>query len=261
MAATGLSWHGRSPIWNWLLLAYLPQYLGFLRLMAEALGLAPTMWEMRYFTTTSVALSVPFLIYGLARATHDRKELVVRANHLPTQDALTGLLTGAVFQTQLEEAYERTIAHREPIALVLVKVINHEHIRTTLGDPVAEESLLRSVVKLHRILRDVDPAGRAGTASFALLLDGVATRHALNERMVQLIASGLIPLPGLEPPVTLQFHAACVLLHENPIAPEVALSKLEEVLTSMSPHTRRPIRFLEPLPTQAEECPPESKPA
>jgi diguanylate cyclase (GGDEF)-like protein len=261
LGATGVSWLGGSSIWRWLMLAYMPQFLGLLELMAEALGWVPTLWEMRYITSASVALSVPVLVYALSRATHDRKELEVRANHLPTQDALTGLLTREVFQNHLDDAVQRSIEHREPISLVLVNIINHTHIRQSLGDPVAEQSLLRAVVKLHRILRDVDPAGRVGTSHFALLLDGVATRQALTERMVQLIASGLIPLPGLHPPVTLQFHAACVLLHENPIAPATALSDLEALLSSMSPNTRRPIRFLEPEPTQAAPLQSEIRPS
>jgi len=253
LGATAVSWIGGSSIWRWLMLAYMPQFLGLVELMAEALGLVPTLWEMRYITSACVAFSVPVLVYALSRATHDRKELGVRANLLPTQDALTGLLTRQVFQEHLNDAIRRSVEHREPIALVLVSVINHANIRQSLGDPVAEQSLLRAVVKLHRILRDVDPAGRVGTAQFALLLDGVASRQALTERVVQLIASGLIPLPGLTPPVTLQFHAACVLLHENPLAPQDALTDLEALLARLSPHTRRPIRFLEPEPTQAAD--------
>ncbi len=251
MAATVLSWRGNSSIWRWLMLAYTPQYLGMMRILCESLGLTPTLWEMRYVTSVCVALSVPVLLYALSRVTHDRKELTMRANHLPTQDALTGLLTPQAFHIQLEAAFERTIANREPIALVLVHVVNHEAIRESLGDAVAEQCLLRAVVKLHRILRDIDPAGRVNTAHFGLLLEGVTSRKILTERMVQLIGSGLIPLPGLHPPVTLQFQAACVLLHENPVEPEEVLVQLETLLETMSPNTRRPIRFLEPVPTQA----------
>jgi hypothetical protein len=62
--------------------------------------------------------------------------------------------------------------------------------------------------------------------------------------MVKLVASGLIPLPGLVPEVTLQFHAACVLLHETPLTSREALTLLNELLDRMNPGTRRPIRFL-----------------
>lgn len=245
LVATILSWRGNSPIWPWLMAAYIPQYLCLIRMMLEAMGLLPIWWELRYLMTLSEALSVPILVYALSRATHDRKALHMRERHLPTQDALTGLLTRDAFMQELNTAYDRVIDNREPVAMVLVEVVNYDHIRKGLGDTLAETSLLRAVVKLHRILRDVDPAGRLGNGQFGLILDGVITRQALTERMVQLIGSGLIPLPGLHPPITLQFHAACVLLHENPVPPDEALAALQALLEGMSSHTRRPIRFLE----------------
>lgn len=245
LVATFLSWRGNSRIWPWLIAAYLPQYLSLLRMMCEAIGWFPIWWEMRYIMSLSLAFSVPMLVYALHRVTRERKELQSRAQLLPTQDALTGLLTREVFLQELETAHTRVIEQREPIALVVVRVVNYELIRHKLGDQMAENSLLRAVVKLHRVLRDVDPAGRVGSGEFGLILDGVRSRHILTERMVQLIGSGLIPLPGLHPPITLQFHAACVLLHEYPINPQEALPALQTLLNSMSLHTRRPIRFLE----------------
>lgn len=250
LLATILSWRSDALVGRWLVLAYVPQFLGTMYLTADAFGLVPPLWDMRYLMSLCVAISVPLLMYALSQITHDRKELVVRANRLPTQDALTGLLTAEVFQTHLAESVQRCIENREPIALVLVHVVNHEHIREVFGDTTAEQCLLRAVIKIQRILRDVDPAGRVDTAHFGLLMEGITTRKALTERMVRLIASGLIPLPGLEPEVTLQFQVACVMLHENPVPPERVLADLKVLLDGMSLRTRRPIRFLEPIPTQ-----------
>ena len=261
MVATFLSWRDGSAVGRWLMFALLPQFLAILYMVAEAAGIVPSLWQMRYLTSLGVALAVPVLLYALSQLTHDRKELVVRANHLPTQDALTGLLTPEVFQIHLETAVQRAIDHREPLALVMVRVTNHEHIRQAYSDTTAEQCLLRAVVKLQRILRDVDPAGRVGTAEFGLLMEGVATRQALTERMVKLIGSGLIPLPGLVPEVTLHFHAACVMLHENPVPPERVLEDLRDLMADMSPHTRRPIRFLEALPTEASQMHSQAEPA
>ncbi|OYQ39153.1 hypothetical protein CHU94_17285 [Rhodoferax sp. TH121] len=251
LLVTVMSWRGGSTIGTWLMLAYVPQCVCLMWLVAEAFDLITNRWEMRYFMSLSVALSVPTLMYALSRATHDRKEVALRAGQLPTQDALTGLLTAQAFQSHVEEAYQRAIDTREPVALVLVSVINLERIRATMGDTTAEQCMLRAVIKLHRILRDVDPAARIDTARFAMVLEGVASRQALTERLVKLVASGLIPLQGLEPEVTLQFQAACVLLHDNPVPPERVLEDLSGVLAGISPRTRRPIRFLEPVPTQA----------
>jgi diguanylate cyclase (GGDEF)-like protein len=251
LVATIVSWRSGSPLGAWLLAAYVPQLLCVLWLVAEAMGVVPARWEMRYLLSLSVALAVPTLVFALSRATHDRKEVAVRAEQLPTQDALTGLLTAQAFQGHIEEAYERAVVQREPVALVLVNVTNLDRIRATMGDTTAEQCMLRAVIKLHRVLRDVDTAARVDTARFAILLEGASSRQALTERLVKLVASGLVPLQGLEPQVTLQFQAACVLLQENPLAPAQVLADLSEVLGQISPRTRRPIRFLEPIPTQA----------
>lgn len=261
MIATFLSVRDGSSIARWLMFALLPLFFAVLYMVADAAGIVPNLWQMRYLTSLGVAIVVPVLLYALSQLTHDRKELVVRANHLPTQDALTGLLTPEVFQTHLETAVQRAIDHREPLALVMVRVTNHEHIRQAYSDTTAEQCLLRAVVKIQRILRDVDPAGRVGTAEFALLMEGVATRQALTERMVKLIGSGLIPLPGLVPEVTLHFHAVCVMLHDNPVPPARVLDDLRDLLAGMSPHTRRPIRFLEALPTEASQMHTQAEPA
>ena len=251
LGATFLSWHNGSTVGRWLMLALLPQFLALTYMLGETVGLVPPIWQMRYVMSMGVAITIPVLLFALSQLTRDRKELVARANHLPTQDALTGLLTPEVFQTHLESAVQRAIDHREQLALVMVRVTNHEHIRQAYSDTTAEQCLLRAVVKLQRILRDVDPAGRVGTAEFGLLMEGITTRRALTERMVKLIGSGLIPLPGLVPEVTLHFQAACVLLHENPVPADQVLGDLRNLLAQMSPNTRRPIRFLEAATTQA----------
>ena len=249
MIGAQLSWRFRSAIGRLLVASYVLQFLAMMPLIAESWGLVPYWQEFRYFTSLTIAMSVPLLMYALSRATHDRKELAVRANHLPNQDALTGLLTRAAFMEQYEAAYERVVYDGEPVAVVLISVINHEHIREAFGDTTAEQCLLRAVIKLHRVLRDVDPAGRIDAHRFALLLEGVTNKDALNQRMVKLIASGLIPIPGLEPKVSLQFQVACVLLHHNPVSPQRVLEELGGLLQDMSPRTRRPIRFLEAPPT------------
>lgn len=259
--ATVLSWHQGSAIGRWMMFALLPQFFALTYMLGETVGLVPLLWQMRYVASACVAVSIPILMYALTQLTHDRKELVVRANHLPTQDALTGLLTPEVFQTHLEVAVQRAIDDREPLALVLVRVTNHDHIRQSYSDTTAEQCLLRAVVKIQRILRDVDPAGRVGTAQFGLLMEGVTTRKALTERMVKLVGSGLIPLPGLVPEVTLHFQAACVLLHENPVPSDRVLDDLRGLLADMSPNTRRPIRFLEAVPTETSAWESSANPA
>ena len=128
----------------------------------------------------------------------------------------------------------------------MVEVANLAEIRQAYGDTMAEQCLLRAVVKLYRVVRDGDPAGRIDTGRFGLILEGVRARDELQAKLVQLVASGLAPARGANFSVPLQFHIAGVLLGERLRAHTLVLRDLERLLASMSPRTRRPIRFLEP---------------
>jgi GGDEF domain-containing protein len=123
---------------------------------------------------------------------------------------------------------------------------------------VAEQSLLRSVIKLRRLLRDVDTVSRVGEARFGVLLEGVDSRAAVTDRAARLIAAGLMPLKGLKPEVTLQFHVAAVLLDERVMEAHDLVDALNDTLARMSPRTRRPVRFLDPEVTQPQPFAPDS---
>ncbi|MDZ7937979.1 MAG: 7TM diverse intracellular signaling domain-containing protein [Rhodoferax sp.] len=243
--ATVLTWRRGYAVSKWLFMAYGPQGLTVLVLAAQTWGWLPAWWQARYALILAVAMTVPLLQQALYARARERRDVQDRAKALPTQDALTGLLTPALFQHQVDLAISRAKHDGEPSAIVLVDVVNAKYLREQYGDAAAEQCLLRAAVKLHRVLRDVDPAGRIDSARFGLVLDGVSDRQALTERMVRLIASGLIPLPGLQPEVTLQFHVACVLLHEVIPNRQTVLEELGNVMHGISPRTRRPIRFLE----------------
>ncbi len=256
--AISLAWLRKNIAAPWAALSFAPQGLVLMVLSLQTLRVVPGGWLGQHALIGAVALSIPVLLHAVNLRLRERREIKTRADHLPTQDALTGLLTDELFTKQLHDVVARAREDKEPAAVVLVEVVNYERIKQMYGDATAEQCLLRAVVKLHRVLRDVDPAGRIGNARFGLIIEGIATRHALSERMVKLIASGLIPLPGLTPEVTLHFHVAAVLLSEKiPDATQV-IAELAALLETMSSRTRRPIRFLEPEATRPTPLSPAS---
>lgn len=258
LIAIGLAWRRKNLSAPWLALSYAPQGLVLMLLSLQSLGIVPSAWLGHHVLIVMVALTVPVLLHAVNLRLRERREVEARADHLPSQDALTGLLTDELFAKQLHDVVARASEHKEPAAVVLVEVVNYERIKLVYGDATAEQCLLRAVVKLHRVLRDVDPAGRIGNARFGLIIEGITSRQALSERMVKLIASGLIPLPGLTPEVTLHFHVAAVLLSEKiPDATQV-IAELATLLGTMSSRTRRPIRFLEPEATRPTPLSPAS---
>jgi len=241
-----LSWRRRDSVGLWVLLAYVPLAGAVVLALVRAFGWLPVSFGTLYAIVVAMALEVPLLLVALSVRARERHGAQIRELALSSQDALTGLLAPHLFHDRLRQVVARYRRDKEDAAVVFIELVNHGRIKAHYGSAVAEQSLLRSVIKLRRLLRDVDTVSRIAEARFGLILEGVTTRPEVTQSAAHLIAAGLMPLRGLKPDVTLQFHVAAVLLRERTMdAPELA-DALEAVLAGMSPRTRRPIRYLEP---------------
>ena len=244
------TWRRKDRVGLWVLAAFTPTAMATALLVSNVMGFVPSSWLTRYGLMIGLIVEVPFLLIALNLRSRERHGVEARAQAMPTQDALTGLLTAHLFQDRLRQMVIRTKRYKEPAAVVYIKLVNYSYIKKTWGVAVAEQSLLRSVIKLRRLLRDVDTVGRADEALFGLILEGVSERTVVTELAARLIAAGLMPLKGLKPEVVLQFHVTAVLLGERPGSAADISSALTDTLENMGPRTRRPIRFLEPELTQ-----------
>jgi len=213
-------------------------------------GWLPASFGTQNAIVVAMAIEVPLLLVALNIRSRERHGAQIREIALSTQDALTGLLAAHLFLDRLRLVIARYNRDPDNAAIVFIDLVNYPAIKAQFGTAVAEQSLLRSVIKLRRLLRDVDTVSRVGEARFGLILEGVTSRIAVTDRAARLIAAGLMPLKGLKPEVTLQFHIAAVLLEERMGEPEELTRALEALLASMSSRTRRPIRFLEALDTE-----------
>ena len=241
-----LTWRRGDIIGLWVLGAFTPMALATLVLVTNVVGLQPSSWFSQYGLMAGLAIEVPLLLIALNLRSRERHSVEARALALSSQDALTGLLAPHIFHDRLKQVVARARRNREPAAVMYIELINYRYIKKTWGVAVAEQSLLRSVIKLRRILRDVDTVGRVDEFRFGLILEGVTSRAPVTELAARLIAAGLMPLKGLKPEVVLQFHVAAVLLQERwGSAPEITQA-LTDLVQHMGARSRRPIRFLEP---------------
>lgn len=242
----GLAWRRGDPVGGWILLAYAPLGVTLVLVVLRLYGWMTASWLTFDASAAASALAVPLLLGALNARSRERHGVQTRVNKLTQQDALTGLLSAAAFERQLRSAVSGAIMRKEAAAVAVVEVVNLQAIRQSYGDEMAEQCLLRAVIKLHRVARDSDPAGRIGPGRFGLVLEGVRSRPELQDRMVRLVSAGLTPAKGAALDVPLQFHVACVLLNERVLTAPLILRELDHLLGRMSPRTRRPIRFLEP---------------
>jgi two-component system, sensor histidine kinase LadS len=229
-----------------VLMAFTPMIFAAVLLMASSRGWVASSWLSQHILLACFVLEVPLLLVALKRRSRQRHGVEARAQDIASQDALTGLLTKPLFNDRMMQVITRTKRYKEPAAVVYIDLVNYGYIKQTWGTAVAEQSLLRSVIKLRRILRDVDTVGRIEEARFALVLEGSPSRESVTEMGARMIAAGLMPLKGLKPDVLLQFHVVGVLLHERLDTADEIGEKLSELMGSMGTRTRRPIRFLEP---------------
>ena len=247
--SAALCWRRRDPVGAWILAGYLPLTLAVSASILRLLGVLPVSFLTQYTVLLAVVVQVPLLLVALSKRSHDRHATHARELALSRQDPLTGLLAPHIFNDRLQQLAARARRTHEDAAIVFIDLVNHGRIKAQYGAAVADQSLLRSVIKLRKVVRDIDTVGRIGEARFGLILDGVQARAAVTDRAARLIAAGLMPLQGLKPDVTLQFHAAAVLLSEHTMEAVEMERALSDLLASMSPRTRRPIRFVQPLDT------------
>jgi diguanylate cyclase (GGDEF)-like protein len=246
LAVSAFAWWRGDTVAAWVLGAQVPLVAALLVSVSRALGWADVPFVSQYTVVLAMAIEVPLMLVALFIRSRDRHSAEVREQALSTHDALTGLLAPHLFTDRLRQVVARYRRNEENAAIMVIDLVNHARIREYFGTSAAEQSLLRSVIKLRRLLRDVDTVARLGEARFAVILEGASARSSVTERATRLIAAGLMPLPGLKPEVTLQFHVAALLLSERPMEAEAIEAALAEQMARMSSRTRRPIRFIQP---------------
>lgn len=239
------AWRRGDPVGKWVFLAYAPLAFAVILAVMRTYGWVSLSWVVQYGVVVALLIEAPMMMVALHVRSRERHEISTREQAMKTQDALTGLLKEHIFDDRIRQTLARSIKRREDAAIVLISLVNYQSIATAHGLPVAEQSVLRTVIKLRKVLRDVETVARVGNSHFGLILEGVSHRSRITEVGARLIAQGLMPLPGLVPEVTLQFHLAAVVLRDIPNAERDIKASLLGMLRSMSPRTRRPIRFLE----------------
>jgi diguanylate cyclase (GGDEF)-like protein len=247
VAVAAAAWWRGDPVGKWVFAAQVPMVTSVLLNIFRTLGWATDLpFVSQSFIVMALAIEVPLLLVALFMRSRDRHSAEVREQALSTQDALTGLLAPHLFHDRLRHVVARHRRNSEDAAVMYIDLVNHGPIRDYFGTAVAEQSLLRSVIKLRRLLRDVDTVARVGEARFGVILEGASSRSSVTERATRLVAAGLMPLPGLKPDVTLQFHVVALMLSDMPMEADEVQQALATRLAKMSPRTRRPIRFVEP---------------
>ena len=244
------SWRAGDVVSLWILAAYLPLAVALVLTLLRVFGIAPASWANQYGLVAAMAVQVPLLLVALSIHSRERHGATIRELALSSQDALTGLLAPHLFHDRLRQVVARHLRDGEGAAVLFIDLVNHPRIKEQHGSAMAEQSLLRSVIKLRRMLRESDTLSRIGEARFGLILERTGTRASVIDRAARVVAAGKMPVKGQKTDVILQFHVAAALLDEVELEAPDLTAALAALLESIAPDTSRPIRFLGPPTTE-----------
>lgn len=240
-----MSWRQNDTIGMLTFFAFTPTGVAILLMAAYVIGLMPVNWISGYGLMNALIVEIPILMVALNLRTREEHNLETRAKALVNQDALTGLLAPHIFQEKLRQILERSRRRKEAAAVMYIELVNHRQIKMTLGNAESDKSILRSVIKLRRLVRGVRVIGRVDEGRFGLVLEGVSSRASIIKLATRLRIAGMIPHRVLTPTTFLHFHFAAVLLKDTQLDTFLISEALEDLLSGIAPSSDSPIVFLE----------------
>lgn len=243
MCTAWSSYRNGDAIAVWVLSSYAVFSLLILLIVGVIFGLLPRfvpLETMVLFCQSAVIL--PLLVVLHARTTQ-QQIIALRAQAMPKKDVLTGLLKESLLQKKINNMRQQRLSVRIKTAVVILHVANLNRIALAHDSYTAEQSMLRTVIKIKRVLGDITNAARVGHARIGFIVRET-DREEIRALAQELIALGQHPSRPEATPLQFQFAIAFL----DPVDTERdthILEKLHEVLDHQSSRTRRPVRFLD----------------
>lgn len=239
------TWRREDKVGAWVLAAYLPLSVVVTLIVLRMAGADLFAFSGNTLASMALAATLPLLFIALNLRSRETQALQVRGKELSSLDPLTGLLAAHIFHDRAAACVTRYRRYRTDAAIMHVRIANLDRIRDVHGSAIADQCLIRAAIKLGRVMGGADAMGRVEEAGFGLIFELPEPRQAITEKAAHLVAQGLMPLKGLKPQTSLQFHIVINILSENPVGAAEMQAEMLNTLKNMSGRTRRPIRFLE----------------
>jgi GGDEF domain-containing protein len=238
-----LTWWRGDKVGLWILLSKVPLVFGGVVVGARMWGVTLVEFDVHAVYAWSIALSLPLLTVALYLRCKNLRALERAKRQIAAPVDDHGAESAPIFLENLQVGVQRFRQSSVPMGLVYVRVANLDFIRTSLGENEARRTLIRTMIKLQRILGDAETLARLDKATFGAMFELAGSRQQLQALASRLVAHGLMPLKGDKSPL-LKFHIGIAVLPGNESVVDSLHQALLALLDKMSDGTRRPIRLL-----------------
>lgn len=237
----------------WILMSYALFSALILIILCMIFGVLPRFLPLEAMILLSQTAIIPPLLTVLHARSTQQQVIALRGQTLTRNDALTGLLKEPLLQKRIGAMQYQPLSVRIRTAVVVLHVANLNRIALSHDSCTAEQSLLRTVIKIKRVLGDVSGAARVGHARIAFVISGTG-KEEVRILAQELIVLGLSPSRKIQPAVPLHYQFAIGFFDPVDVGSDgQLLEKLHSVLDGLSSRTRRPIRFLDEQEQEQQE--------
>lgn len=245
-----LIWYSRRQpsVGSWMLAGFLCLLVGSGFAIFRNFGLLPINVLTQHGVQIGSSLEIPLLLIGLYARSRERRDNQLRLSSMSRVDPLTGVSSQAVLMERLQALVLRQQRDAGRGAVLRVRVVNLDAIRSQHGLEAAQSALVHAAACITQHIAEGDGVGRHTDGDFVVLLEGRASHPHTLACARKIMEQGQAPTRLLPNGVVLELHIVATLAplpERNALA---LLARMDATLDEMALRAKHPLRFLEDEP-------------
>ncbi|TFY97041.1 sensor domain-containing diguanylate cyclase [Ramlibacter humi] len=238
-----------------LLVSLAPVLAGAVLPLGRAVGvLEPGFWAT-HSLQVGTAIQWPLVLLVLMVRGQFKRESIRRLRGISRRDPGTGLSNQLEFLERLSRMMARSKRMNYDSAVLLVDIVNAERLCNDYGQHLTQEVPLRVGMRLLTTARDIDSVARLSENRFGMLIEGPLGPDEVKQIGSRVVARCLMPVKKKPEGWVPHVHVAQALVPRDSGDAAQLVQRMDLLLASVPPDTRRAVFNLEP---SAQEAQPEA---
>lgn len=229
-----------------LLVSLTPVLAGAVLPIGRAMGLLEPGFWATHSLQVGTAVQWPLVLLVLMVRGQFKRESIRRLRGLSRRDPGTGLSNQLEFLERLARMMARSKRMNYDSAVLLVDIVNADRLCRDYGQDLTQEVPLRVGMRLLTTARDIDSVARLSENRFGMLIEGPLGPDEIKQIGSRVVARCLMPVRKKPAGWVPQVHVAQALVPRDGGDAAQLVQRMDLLLASVSPDTRRAVFNLDP---------------